>query len=198
VPQLRRQLRAPADPAVAELEEQQLSRQGPREHPDETPARRCGGARTVLGRDQDDTAGETVSPAAPWLIAASAAIVLLLGLLHLAYTFRGRKLHPRDPELLARMQQVSPVISRETTMWKAWIGFNASHSYGAILFGAVYGYLAVVHSAFLFGTPFLLLLGLALLGGYAFLGKAYWFSVPSRAILVATALYAASLAARWA
>ncbi len=28
------------------------------------------------------------------------------------------------------MQQVSPVITRQTTMWKAWVGFNASHSYG--------------------------------------------------------------------
>ena len=139
-----------------------------------------------------------MNPIAPWLAAASAAILLALGLLHLLYTFRGRKLHPRDPDLQSRMQQVSPVISRETTMWKAWIGFNASHSYGAILFGAVYGYLAVFHSAFLFGSPFLLLTGLALLAGYAVLGKVYWFNVPYRSILVATALYAASLVAVWA
>jgi hypothetical protein len=31
------------------------------------------------------------------------------------------------------MEEVSPVIARETTMWKAWVGFNG---YGAILFGA--------------------------------------------------------------
>ena len=33
---------------------------------------------------------------APLLIAASAAIMLLLGLIHLLYTFKGTKLHPRD------------------------------------------------------------------------------------------------------
>jgi hypothetical protein len=105
------------------------------------------------------------------LIVASAAIILLLGGTHLVYTFYGPKLWPRDRELLTRMQEVSPVITRQTTMWKAWVGFNASHSYGAILFGAVYGYLALLHSAFLFESTFLLLLGLLLLFGYAFLAK---------------------------
>ena len=119
-----------------------------------------------------------LSTLAPLLIAGSAAIIMLLGLIHLLYTFYGPKLLPRDRDLKARMQEVSPVITRETTMWKAWVGFNASHSYGAILFGAVYGYLSLAHSAFLFQSTFLLSLGLLLLGGYAFLGKRYWFSVP--------------------
>jgi hypothetical protein len=129
----------------------------------------------------------------PLLIACSAAIIMVLGVIHLVYTFYGAKLLPRDRDLIARMQEVSPVISSETTMWKAWVGFNASHSYGAILFGAVYGYLSVVHSAFLFQSMFLLSLGLLLLGGYAFLGKRYWFSVPFRCILLATVLYVIAL-----
>jgi hypothetical protein len=104
---------------------------------------------------------------APYFIAASAAIVMLLGLLHLLYTFHGPKLLPRDRDLKTRMQEVSPVISRETTMWKAWVGFNASHSCAAILFGAVYGYLSLVHSAFLFRSAFLLSLGLLFLASEA-------------------------------
>jgi len=95
------------------------------------------------------------------------------------------------------MRAVSPVITRETTMWRAWVGFNASHSYGAILFGAIYGYLALLHSEFLFDSTFLLLLGLLLLGGYVFLGQRYWFSVPFRGILAATACYAAALIIAW-
>jgi hypothetical protein len=129
------------------------------------------------------------------LVAASAAIVLLLGLAHLVYTFRGTKLHPRDPQLTAALKQVSPVITRQTTMWKAWVGFNASHSFGAILFGAVYGYLAVVHAAFLFRSPFLLVLGLLLLAGYAVLGKLYWFSTPFRGIVLAMLFYLGGLVA---
>lgn len=136
---------------------------------------------------------------APPLLAASAAVILLLGLAHLLFTFRGPKLRPRDAELEERMKQVCPVLTGETTMWKAWVGFNASHSLGAILFGLVYGYLALAHGRFLFGSPFLLAVGFVLLLGYAALGRAYWFSVPFRGIVAAAALYAAALvAAAWA
>lgn len=123
---------------------------------------------------------------------------MLLGLIHLVYTFYGPRLLPRDRDLRARMQEVSPVITRETTMWKAWVGFNASHSYSLILFGAVYGYLAVAHSDFLFQSVFLLSLGLILLFGYVFLAQRYFFRIPFWGVLVATVLYALALLVRWA
>ena len=105
---------------------------------------------------------------------------------------------PRDAALKARLMEVSPVISRQMTMWQAWIGFNASHSYGAILFGLVYGYLALLHSSFLFQSWFLLGLGLLALLAYAVLGKVYWFSTPFRGILLATTFYGLGLAAHFA
>jgi hypothetical protein len=122
-------------------------------------------------------------------IAASAAIILLLGLVHLLYTFHGPNLRPRDADLTARMMTVSPVISRETTMWRTWIGFNVSHSFGLILFGAVYGYLAICHRTFLFRSWFLLALGFAFLLGFAVLAKLYWFTSPFRGVVLATVLY---------
>jgi len=122
-------------------------------------------------------------------IAASAAIILLLGLVHLLYTFRGDQLHPRDPELTAKMMTVSPVITRESTMWRLWIGFNATHSFGLIFFGALFGYLAMRHSAFLFHSWFLLALGFALLLSYAAVSKLYFFTTPFRGVLLATVLY---------
>jgi hypothetical protein len=48
-----------------------------------------------------------VQTLAPSLVAASAAIILALGLVHLLFTFHGRKLHPRDPELETRLKQGS-------------------------------------------------------------------------------------------
>ena len=123
------------------------------------------------------------------LIAASAAVFLLLGLTHLLYTFRGPLLHPRDPDLTARMMTVSPVISSETTMWRTWIGFNVSHSLCLIFFGAVYGYLALRHSAFLFQSWFLLTVGFVLLLSYAVLAKIYWFTGPFRGVVFAAVLY---------
>ncbi|MGB8537591.1 MAG: hypothetical protein WCD57_14320 [Acidobacteriaceae bacterium] len=123
------------------------------------------------------------------LIAASAAVILFLGLSHLLYTFRGPMLQPRDPDLTARMMTVSPVISRETTMWKTWVGFNATHSFGLILFGAIYGYLAICHSAFLFRSRFLLALGFTLLLGYAVIARLYFFTAPFRGVVLAAVLY---------
>jgi hypothetical protein len=129
------------------------------------------------------------------LFTASAAIVLALGVMHIVYTFWGPKLTPRDPALQARMREVSPVISRQTTMWKTWIGFNVSHSLGAILFGTVYGYLALVHPTFLFQSGFLLAVGLVLLSIYAVVGKVYWFRTPLTGILLALASYLGGLVA---
>jgi hypothetical protein len=122
-------------------------------------------------------------------IVASAAVILLFGLMHLLYTFRGPQLHPRNPELTARMMAVSPVITQESTMWRVWIGFNATHSFGLILFGALYGYLAMRHGAFLFHSWFLLALGLVLLLSYAAVAKLYFFTTPFRGIVLATVLY---------
>jgi len=119
--------------------------------------------------------------------------MLLLGVIHLLYTFRSRKLHPRESDLYTRMNEVPLVLTRKTTMWKAWVGFNASHSYGAIFFGLVYAYLALAHSEFLFQSTYLLLVGLLLLTGYAVLGKLYWFSAPLRGIVVSAELYIAGV-----
>ena len=83
------------------------------------------------------------------LIATSAGIVLLFGSIHLFYTLHGNKLHPRDAAVMAAMQQTHPVITRQTTIWRANYGFNVTHSMGLMLFGLIYGYLALAQSALL-------------------------------------------------
>lgn len=129
------------------------------------------------------------------LIALSAAIVLTLGTIHLLYTFWGPKLRPRDSAVQAAMSATHPVLTRKTTMWRAWIGFNASHSLGAILFGLLYGYLALAHPAVLFQSAFLLALGLGMLAAYLLLAKLYWFSIPFAGILIAFIWFVAGVAA---
>ncbi|MGH8105766.1 MAG: LIC_13387 family protein [Arenimonas sp.] len=127
------------------------------------------------------------------LIAISSGIILLLGSAHLVYTFYGPKLTPRDPQLIEQMKRVSPLITKETDMWKCWVGFNASHSLCAILFGLVFGYLAIAHQDFLFASYFLLAIGFGLLACLVVLGKLYWFSIPFRGISIAFACYGAAL-----
>ena len=128
------------------------------------------------------------------LLGASAAVIFALGLAHLVLTFHGNKLHPREASLIEAMKAASPVLTRQTTMWKTWIGFNASHSLGALLFGLVFGYFAAVAPSLFFGSLYLRGVGLALLAGYVFLGKQYWFSTPFRGIVLASVLYVLALA----
>jgi hypothetical protein len=127
------------------------------------------------------------------LMVASAVIALTLGGYHLYFTFRGPLLTPRDPAVQTAMAQTAPVISPDTTMWRLWLGFNASHSMGLILFGLVFGYLALAHARTLFSSPFLLAVGLAMLTGMAILCKLYFFSAPLRSIEIAWLCYFAAI-----
>ncbi len=126
---------------------------------------------------------------------ASAAILFVLGTLHLVYTFFGDKLTPRDPALQQRMREISPVITKETNMWRCWVGFNASHSMAAMLFGLMYGFLAAAHPALLFSSPYLLIVGLLMVSGFFVLGKLYWFSIPFTGISISLVCYVVSIGA---
>ncbi|MBZ0113625.1 MAG: hypothetical protein K8J08_14265 [Thermoanaerobaculia bacterium] len=127
------------------------------------------------------------------LVVSSAGIVGALGAAHLIMTFWGPKLLPRDRQLAKAMDSVSPVITRQTTVWRAWLGFNASHSLGAILFGLVYGYLALVHGELLFTSPFLQAVGLIFLASLVVLAKVYWFVSPLLGASLALACFLAGL-----
>jgi hypothetical protein len=132
--------------------------------------------------------------AARILMVLSASIVFTLGVVHFVYTFWGPRLTPRDPALQISMSQISPVITKETTMWRCWVGFNATHSMGLILFGLIFGFLALAHGQLLFHSPFLLVVGLTMLGGLAVLFKVYFFSAPFTGISISLACYVASIA----
>ena len=127
--------------------------------------------------------------AARILMVVSASIIFTLGAVHLVYTFWGPKLTPRDPMLQISMSHVSPVITKETTMWRCWVGFNASHSIGLILVGLIFRFLALAYGQLLFRSPFLLVIGLAMLGGCVVLSK-----VPLTGVSISLACYVASIA----
>lgn len=125
------------------------------------------------------------------LIATSALILFALGCIHLLYTFNGPKLHPRNAALIDAMKADHPRITRETTVWDAALGFHASHSMGAMLFGLIYAYLALFQPTVLWNSLFLTTLGLVTLGGYLLLAWLYWFRIPLTGIALATLAYVA-------
>ena len=127
------------------------------------------------------------------LVAVSAAILLVLGVIHLVYTFSGTKLTPRDPAVQTSMAEAYPVITKEITMWQAWIGFNTTHSMFLILFGFIYGYLALVQTELLFRSPFLTILGGAMLLALLAVSRFYFFSIPFAGVCLAVICYVAGI-----
>jgi hypothetical protein len=127
------------------------------------------------------------------LIAASAAIILFVGSLHLAYVLFTHEFSPSDGQLEIAMKRTGMVISRQTTMWNAWIGFHFSHSIALILFGLMYGYLVICRWEVLHRSYFLAMVGLLFLLAYVVLARVFWFQAPFLWVSMATVLYFAGL-----
>lgn len=121
-------------------------------------------------------------------------IVFSLGSLHAWLTLVSEKFSPRDDALKARLQAVSPRISRRTTMWRAGLGFHYSHSLGAILFAAVYAYLVWFGWDFLMQSVFLRALGLVYLLTMLTLAVKFWFRIPVIGLVLASVFYVFALA----
>jgi hypothetical protein len=123
------------------------------------------------------------------LIVVGAAVFGLLGTMHLLYTFFTDKFDARDAATTAAMKVTSPVLTRRTSLWNAWVGFNASHSLGAMLFAAIYLVLAIGHMPLLSDSPSLV--WLAVIGSVAYLALAvrYWFRTPLVGIALASGCF---------
>lgn len=125
------------------------------------------------------------------LIASGAAVLGLLGALHIVYTFFTNKLEPRDAATAAAMKATTLVLTRRTSLWDGWIGFNASHGLGILLFAVTYLLLAVGHMSWLRNSPTLTWLPVA--GGAAYLSVGrYWFRTPTIGLAIATACFLAA------
>lgn len=126
------------------------------------------------------------------LIILGALIFGVLGIIHLVYTFFTTKFAPRDPEVAPLMQQTTLRLTRETTVWNAWIGFNASHSLGAILFAVLYLLLAGRHMESLIQDHSLVWIAVAFSMAYLYLAWRYWFRIPLIGIAAAAACFLVS------
>lgn len=132
-----------------------------------------------------------------YLIITGSAIFLVLGTIHLVYTFFSDKFLARQSETVERMKADVPVLTRQTTMWNAWVGFNASHSSGAMFIGLVNIILAVEHFETLRNSLPLQLLDVSTMAFYLFLAKRYWFSIPLRGIALAAVCFLLSFILIW-
>ena len=122
------------------------------------------------------------------------SVFAVLGLLHAIYTFADishpRRLVPDDPAVIAAMSASGVRLARGgTTMWRAWLGFNFSHSLGALMFG--FGCIAVGLTLRSLALPrAALLVPIAIGVTYLILAIRYWFRIPAIGIAAGTLCFA--------
>ena len=122
-----------------------------------------------------------------WIIGS--AIITILGIIHLYYTFFTNKFSSKNENLISEMKTSSPNLTKETTIWKAWIGFNASHSSGAMFIGIINIFLALEYFNTLQSSHFYFLFNIATVLFYVWLAKKYWFKIPFVGLLVSILCY---------
>jgi len=137
---------------------------------------------------------KTSLPMISILLILGGAVFGVLGGLHAIYTLldlrNPRRLVPVDPAVAHAMANSALRLSRGgTNMWRAWIGFNFSHSLGVLLFAA----LAVWAGSRTNRLPFVVMPALTLIGCvYLALALLYWFRTPAIGIAIGTGCFAAA------
>ncbi|WP_143307550.1 LIC_13387 family protein [Chitinophaga vietnamensis] len=126
---------------------------------------------------------------AQYLWETGSAIIGLMGLSHLRVTLGTDKLSPRDEKLIGEMKNTSLLFSDKLMLWKSWIGFNATHSSGAVFIGIANFYLALCCFTFLRSSQFLLLLTILAMGFYVWVAWKYWLKVVMIMLSVAWACF---------
>ena len=101
-------------------------------------------------------------------------------------------LSPRDPAMREAMTRETPLLTRRTNLWLAWVGFNMSHSLGAVLFGVVV--LLIGRNATTYSAQAGVFLPLAVVVSalYLLLGVRYWFRTPVIGIAFSGACFVAA------
>jgi hypothetical protein len=131
------------------------------------------------------------SPMIATLLILGGAVFGVLGGLHAIYTLldlrNPRRLVPADPSVAQAMAHSTLRLSRGgTDMWRAWVGFNFSHSLGLLLFAA----LAIWAGARIKTVPTAIMPGLILVGGvYLVLALLYWFRAPVIGVAIGTGCF---------
>jgi hypothetical protein len=126
------------------------------------------------------------------LLVTGALIFAVLGAWHLAYTFFGTRLQPRDPACIAAMQGTTLRLAPATPVWRAWTGFNASHSLGAIVFAMFVIGLAGWRMDVFREMPAFAWLAVGNSVAWTLLAWRYWFRIPLVGLLVASACFVAA------
>jgi hypothetical protein len=119
------------------------------------------------------------------LLIVGAGIYLLLGMVHAILTLRDlsnpRTFTPTDASVRTAMQASRLAIAprANTNLWKAWLGFNPSHSLGILLFGGELFGIGLFQFALFANSPLIQSVVILVSATYFILSVCFWFSRPT-------------------
>ena len=126
------------------------------------------------------------------LIITGSIILGILGLIHFMYVLTTQKFNAFDDKVTTAMQQTTPVLTKHTSMWRAWLGFNYSHSFGLLWVPLFYLPLAINHMSVLQQSLWLTALLPIMALVYTVLSKRFWFTVPVVGSMLALLCFSAA------
>jgi hypothetical protein len=113
---------------------------------------------------------------------AGASIFLILGILHGVLTLQDlsnpRTFTPPDEALRLSMQNSSIAIDPQTNLWRAWLGFNLSHSLGLMMFGSTFIAIGLFNFSTFTQVLWLQVCATLISGAYLIMSIKFWFSKP--------------------
>lgn len=125
------------------------------------------------------------------LVIVGASILMILGVAHGVLTVASKPTRgafaATQPDVQAAMQAptgLGMAPDLETTLWKAWIGFNLSHAIGVVVVAAAIMAHAVDDLDAATSQPSYLVLTLGVPALYLCVSVRYWFARPTRGIAV--------------
>jgi hypothetical protein len=131
------------------------------------------------------------------LVILGASIFAALGIAHGWLTLRDLK-HPRaftptDKTVRVAMENSRLALNPGANLWKAWMGFNLSHSLGVVVFGAgllaisIWHYDAFAHSRILQSATVLIA------ASYFLMAINFWFWAPALGTGISLACFLLSI-----
>lgn len=116
------------------------------------------------------------------LLTVAGTILLLMGTGHLLLTLRDvwkpTAFTPTDDSVRSAMEGAQLRFSRRINLWESWLGFNISHSMGAMMFGGALLFAARAHFEAFLASAFLQAMAVLILVAYLVVAVRFWFRGP--------------------
>lgn len=130
------------------------------------------------------------------LFLAGAGPFLVLGAAHAWHTptrtDETKGLSPRDPAVGEAMARTTPRLTDRTDLWKAWVGFNYTHSFGPVILFCFVMLIGRSEATWAANGSLAAPLALVIALVYLVLSAKYFFRTPTIGVAVSALCFAAA------